>query len=210
MRIARDGAFLGSEEELLTRYGVSRPTLRQAARIVEHEQLITVRRGVHGGFFTRLPTSEAVTRVASVFLQLNGTTVDDLLRAVSSFVPTLATLACAAPIDERVSFADWVKDNNARVSSMRRREFIEYVAEHGRRLGALANCPPLALFQNVLMELTLEERTVNVFADRSRMDVIGAYHLRLAGAIRKGDGPAASRLARANTELTEGWLRDDA
>jgi len=32
-----DGELLGSEDELMERLGVSRPTLRQAARLLEHE-----------------------------------------------------------------------------------------------------------------------------------------------------------------------------
>ena len=43
------GRFLGSEDELLLRFGVSRPTLRQAAKMVANDRLITVRRGTGGG-----------------------------------------------------------------------------------------------------------------------------------------------------------------
>ena len=35
---AGDGARLGSEDDLLTRLSVSRPTLRQTARLLEQEQ----------------------------------------------------------------------------------------------------------------------------------------------------------------------------
>ena len=39
-----DGAFLGSEEDLILRYNVSRPTLRQAAGLIIQEQLLVARR----------------------------------------------------------------------------------------------------------------------------------------------------------------------
>lgn len=49
------GDFLGAEDELLARLGVSRPTLRQAAKIVENERLISVRRGTKGGLYAARP-----------------------------------------------------------------------------------------------------------------------------------------------------------
>src|SRR5579885_2375590 len=61
-----DGERIGSEEDVLERIGVSRPTLRQAARLLESEELLVVRRGVKGGFFARRPTTDAVARMASV------------------------------------------------------------------------------------------------------------------------------------------------
>ena len=50
---AAPGAFLGLEEEVLRRYDVSRPTLRQAARVLEYEQLLDVKPGksVRGYFY---------------------------------------------------------------------------------------------------------------------------------------------------------------
>lgn len=59
-----EGSLIGSEEELVERYGVSRPTLRQAASLVAQEQLVHVRRGVGGGYFTRRPDSHSVAHMA--------------------------------------------------------------------------------------------------------------------------------------------------
>src|ERR1700722_16313135 len=39
------GEALPAEAELMAQYGISRPTLREALRILESEQLIVVRRG---------------------------------------------------------------------------------------------------------------------------------------------------------------------
>jgi GntR family transcriptional regulator, transcriptional repressor for pyruvate dehydrogenase complex len=208
MRIATDGTFLGSEDELIERYGVSRPTLRQAVRIVEHEQLITVRRGVNGGFFTRLPTSEAVARVASVFLRLNGTDLFDLLRTVQVLTPALAEMACDAPVADRDVFRAWVEANFADVSTIRRREFVERIGEFSRLLGRLADCPPLLLFEEVVSQLTLAETKVNVFSDRTRMEEVAATYRSIAAAVVAGDPVAAAQSSRHSTSSRTEWVTE--
>src|SRR6202012_6259409 len=45
----RPGETLPLESQLMEQYGVSRPTLREAFRILESETLISVRSGGHGG-----------------------------------------------------------------------------------------------------------------------------------------------------------------
>ena len=47
----REGDSIGREPELVERFGVSRPSLREALRILEAEGLVTVVRGVLGGVF---------------------------------------------------------------------------------------------------------------------------------------------------------------
>ena len=65
---AEDGAFLGSEDEMIRRLAVSRPTLRAASAQVSRENLIHIRRGVGGGYFARLPDSMSVSRIAAQYL----------------------------------------------------------------------------------------------------------------------------------------------
>ena len=42
----------------MERFGVSRPTLREAFRVLESESLISVRRGAHGGARVHLPNAD--------------------------------------------------------------------------------------------------------------------------------------------------------
>src|SRR6202008_2145866 len=50
------GEVLGSEAELLERYQVSRAVFREAVRLVEHQQVATMRRGPGGGLVVIEPT----------------------------------------------------------------------------------------------------------------------------------------------------------
>src|SRR5258707_617511 len=54
----RDGDLLPKQEELLAEFRVSKPSLREALRILETEGLITVRRGNVGGAVVHLPDSD--------------------------------------------------------------------------------------------------------------------------------------------------------
>lgn len=72
---------LPSESSLMDEFAISRPTLREAFRILESEGLITVRRGARGGARVQVPSAEVVARYAGLVLQHRGTTVADVLDA---------------------------------------------------------------------------------------------------------------------------------
>src|SRR3954452_24929291 len=72
---------LPSESALMEDFNVSRPTLREAFRILESEGLITVRRGARGGARVQAPDSNVAARYAGLLLQNRGATVADVLSA---------------------------------------------------------------------------------------------------------------------------------
>lgn len=57
---AGNGVLLGGEDALAAKCGTSRATLRQAARLLEREGLLKVRRGIKGGYFAARPTFNAI------------------------------------------------------------------------------------------------------------------------------------------------------
>ena len=56
----QEGEMIGSEDDLVARLGVSRVTVRQAARLLEREGVLRVRRGINGGYFASRPSVELV------------------------------------------------------------------------------------------------------------------------------------------------------
>lgn len=75
------GEPLPSEAALMAQFGVSRPTLREAFRILESEQLIRVHRGARGGARVLKPDPAAAARYTGVLLQSLGTPLLDVYRA---------------------------------------------------------------------------------------------------------------------------------
>jgi len=86
------GETLPPETQLMEQYGVSRPTLREAYRILETEMLIHVRRGSRGGAQVVTPDISVAARTVGLLLQLQGTTIDDVYEARMVFEPSCASL----------------------------------------------------------------------------------------------------------------------
>jgi DNA-binding FadR family transcriptional regulator len=75
------GDPLPSEAALMEIYDVSRPTLREALRILENEGLISVKRGAHGGARVQFPDVTVAARYAALLLQIRNTPVEDVFQA---------------------------------------------------------------------------------------------------------------------------------
>nr|WP_233214815.1 FCD domain-containing protein [Mycobacterium sp. 4858] len=76
-----EGTMLPPESELMERFGVSRPTLREAFRVLESESLIVVQRGVRGGARVTRPRRETLARYAGLILEYEGVTLKDVYDA---------------------------------------------------------------------------------------------------------------------------------
>jgi DNA-binding FadR family transcriptional regulator len=88
----KPGDPLPPERELMESFGISRPTLREAMRILEAESLIQTQRGSKGGAVVRTPDPLVVVRQASVLLQLAGATVGDVYLVRSVIEPAAVRL----------------------------------------------------------------------------------------------------------------------
>ncbi len=85
------GDSLPAEVELMRQFEVSRPTLREAFRILETESLIELRRGARGARITA-PSVEVAARYVGLLMQTLGTTVSDVYEARSLLEPVAAGL----------------------------------------------------------------------------------------------------------------------
>src|ERR1700728_1431307 len=89
-----EGDPLPPEADLMARFGVSRPTLREAFRVLESESLITIRRGAKGGARVQPPGREVAARYAAFTLEYRGVTLRDVYVARAALeVPSVGKLA---------------------------------------------------------------------------------------------------------------------
>jgi DNA-binding FadR family transcriptional regulator len=90
-----EGDSLGHEPELIERFGVSRPSLREALRILEAEGLISVVRGMLGGVVVHAPDGRMTARTAALVLQARNVSLADVHEARSLLEPTAARVVAA-------------------------------------------------------------------------------------------------------------------
>ena len=91
-----EGASLGKEPDLIERFGVSRPSLREALRILEAEGLISVLRGVQGGVVVHQPDQRQTARTAALVLQARNVSLADVFEARTIIEPSAVRLIAAS------------------------------------------------------------------------------------------------------------------
>jgi DNA-binding FadR family transcriptional regulator len=90
--VLKMGDSLKGEAELMSRFGVSRPTLRAAIRILESEGLVKISRGAHGRTSVLSPSINIAAQHIAFVLQANGTTLTDIYRVHMIVEPPTARI----------------------------------------------------------------------------------------------------------------------
>lgn len=106
---AESGDLLGSLNDLAKALGVGIVTLQQAARVLEHEGLLTARRGPGGGYYAARPDAAALGRALAGFLRLHPGSFSEALNITSLLFTELAAAAascCDGPLREELVALD--------------------------------------------------------------------------------------------------------
>jgi GntR family transcriptional regulator, transcriptional repressor for pyruvate dehydrogenase complex len=196
----REGDALPPENELMQQFKVSRPTLREAFRVLEHEGLITVHRGAHGGARVHLPDSGAAARYMGHVLEHRGTTIADVLQARAGI-----EAPCARMVAEGRSRKDLARLRECLAAGAD--GSIDDPAGWGRTSTAfhqllveLSGNQTLALCSGMLRHLVERSSTSDsdagcgAPADERAVRAAGQTHTRLVELIAAGDGDGAETL----------------
>ena len=205
----KDGDFLPNEAELMAHFGVSRPTLREAVRVLESERLVEVRRGSRTGARVRVPGPEIVARPAGLLLELSGATIADVMVARAGIEPMavrlLAEAASPAAYDELEDML--VRDVRAGWESGR---LAEVTGEFHRRMVEMSGNATLTIIAGMLHEITVRH-TAFVIKERREVskadyDKLTRSYRRLITLLRSGDGAAAEAHWRKHLDTARDLL----
>lgn len=210
---AEDGELLGSEEELVERLQVSRPTLRQAAALVVQEHLIKVKRGVNGGYFATLPSSSMVTRMAGIYLQSQHASLNELLEAVEPLRGEIARLA-AANTDKEIlaELGGFVlNEEEGEDQSADYHSFLREERKFGRVLGQLSGNRVLKLLLQIVYDLAARVNPEeDVYLNHpERIKLYRKSRNRMVQAILEGDEELAVLMSRRCSRYVAQWVRED-
>lgn len=114
------GSVLGSEAELLDRYGISRAVLREAVRLLEHQHVARMRRGPGGGLVVDEPDIHTVIETVVLHLLRVDATLAEVIdtrlvleELVAERAAERATEADIGPIRQTLASeaaGDWLHD----------------------------------------------------------------------------------------------------
>jgi DNA-binding FadR family transcriptional regulator len=190
----KDGDFLPNEAELMAHFGVSRPTLREAVRVLESERLVEVRRGSRTGARVRVPGPEIVARPAGLLLEVSGATIADLMTARSGIEPMAARLLAENGTPEAFDELENMLADDIPAGWQSGR-LAETTGAFHRRVVELSGNATLSIIAGMLHEITVRHNAF-IFKERRPVskadyDKLMRSYRRLMQLLRSGDGAAA-------------------
>jgi DNA-binding FadR family transcriptional regulator len=148
----KPGDALPPEHQLQARFEVSRPTLREALRILEAQQLVRIVRGAAGGARYRLPDIDMVAEHTGIFLETRGATQADLTEARLQLEPAIVAFIAKDGAAEAIDALAQSVARHREVAD----DMAAFNAENQRFYDLLAAASPnqtLALFLLIFRDL---------------------------------------------------------
>ena len=189
---------LSSEAVLMEQFGVSRPTLREAFRILESESLIDVRRGARGGARVKVPDGSVAARHVGYILQYRGTTMKDVYQARTLLeVPLGTAVARDADEDKILQLEAAIAEGDKFVDDAA--AYVEHDAKFHLLVAALAGNETMRTMVEMLYDIVIPARkrySEALLADRMELEdrEVHKTHAYYVTLIRRGDREAAEQL----------------
>lgn len=193
-----DGDWLPTEAELIRQFGVSRPTLREAFRLLEGDSLVTVRRGPPGGAQVTLPGPGAAAGLFGMVLMLAKTSIGDVWDARLTIEPAAVhNLAKNATEEQHAALQDALEAVRA-AAAIDPASFHQAGVGFHLKLIELSGNQTLTALIGMLSEI-IERELANVLTElgaqseevkRANRRALRGYE-EITELIKRGDGVAA-------------------
>jgi GntR family transcriptional regulator, transcriptional repressor for pyruvate dehydrogenase complex len=158
--------LIGSLPELARALGVGIVTVQQAARILEHEGLLQVRRGPGGGYYGTRPDAAALERSLAAYMRTQPASLDDALDITSLLFTELAA-AAAGCRDESLRAS--LRSLAERLDGCKgERQLGDFETEFQDLLFRMVDRPLFELLTRVTLQLAGTRAGESLFAGRER------------------------------------------
>jgi GntR family transcriptional regulator, transcriptional repressor for pyruvate dehydrogenase complex len=191
------GDFLGREEDLAAEFGVSRPTLREALKLLASGNLIRANKGPGGGIFVALTADQGMSRSLSdaiaMMLETRAVSLEELLEARLVLEVPLAGQAAyqATPDDVRELRAALASEATAADAHDLEALQVADATLH-RLVASMAGNRMVRAFTAWVFEV-LQPSLMEVVGEAVVHSAVVEQHEALVNAIEKGDAPRAER-----------------
>lgn len=212
-----EGDTLPPEGQLMDSLRISRPTLREAFRILEAEGLISVVRGSRTGAKVHKPSVDLVSRYAGYVLEAQGTTIADLYQARLAIEPSVVRwLATDRGGRGLVRLRNLLAEMETLLEAGKHEEFIEKVETFHQTLVAATGLKTLTFLSRMLLNLAgkhqveFQRRFTRTAEERQKSNRAGLKsYQKVVALIEAGEVEEAVahwRLHLRNANAT--WCRD--
>jgi GntR family transcriptional regulator, transcriptional repressor for pyruvate dehydrogenase complex len=200
-----EGAYLGAEDDLIARLGVSRPTLKQAAKIAESERMISVRRGIRGGFYATRPDVQDSIRALNRYLRLRGVT----LRELSVISPMSVEAArLAAQCEDAASRARLAALLVELEDCRSPRALMDFDARFVALVAEMSGNPVIEVIVAMSYSFGRDEQGIYLYADERQQAVARGLFDAIGRAVLGRDGELARFMMRRRLDVIGEWIND--
>lgn len=207
--MAEEGDFLGAEADLLKVLGVSRPTLRQAAKVVQNDRLIVVKRGAGGGFYADRPTARDAIQAPAMWLKLQKATLEQMNNASRLIFPQAAFMAASCEEPALVAEMRALREDfeHRRAGEEAAHETVEYEVRLNDLVSRMTGDPVMQLYMGISYSFGLLDRRLNLYRGHVARRLLWLeLQRRLCDAILANDGDMAFRVGEERGNTIRSWV----
>ncbi|CAN7454611.1 FCD domain-containing protein [Phenylobacterium sp. LjRoot225] len=176
---------IGSLTDIARELGVGVVTVQQAARILEHEGLLQVRRGPGGGYYGKRPTEASLERSIAGYLRVDSARFRELFEMTSLLECELAPAAARSRDADLKTRLERVLAMLARSDTIESQLAVEEALHDV--LFRMADHPLMGLLGRVTMSVYKASPAPSMFLDQDGIDAWRAGRRRIVDAIQSGD-----------------------
>lgn len=204
------GDFLGREEDLAAEFGVSRPTLREALKLLASGNLIRATKGPGGGIFVARTAEQGISRSLSdaiaMMLETGSVSLEELLEARLLLEVPLAGLAAYQPDENTVERLREVVGKEAAAEPEDTEAHVATDTEIHRTLAAAAGNRMVQALTDWIFDV-VQPLLIEVLQPAVVQSAIAEQHQALLAAVEKGDPARAERAMKDHLLYLQDVLR---
>lgn len=199
-----DGAFLPTEGELCSQFGVTRSTVREGLRLLEQTGLVV--RGAGKKFYIRRPDSADIAAAASRSFAHGGVTFREVWDALATFYPAAARLAAQRLTEDDIAALKGVRESLKSAPADHQEDVVSAAVEFFQHIASgLDNRVMLAMLQSLNLMIGESLRLVIAGAPQAKARILSAQSELIAAFEAHNEARAEEWMTKHIADLKRGY-----